>query len=56
MFVSDAAFVDVALREVLGVDPLRRPVDARNLDPLHKSSHPWRTLDDEHDLTIDVSI
>ncbi len=56
MLERDPAFVDVLLREVLGVDPLGRFVSSGKFDFLHQSAHPGCVLHDKHDLAIDVSI
>ena len=52
----DPALVDVPLREVLGVDPLGGFVGARKFDLLHQSTHSGCVLNDEHDLTVYVSV
>ena len=52
----DPAFVDVPLREVLGVDPLGGFVGARKFDLLHQSAHSGCVLNDKHDLAVHISI
>ena len=56
MLERDPALVDVPLREVLGVDPLGGFVGARKFDLLHQSTHSGCVLNDEHDLTVYVSV
>ena len=56
VLVRDPAFVDVPLREVLRVNPLRRSVDPWDLDPLHDPAHPRCGFHDEHDLAVNVAV